>query len=118
MIQRGKQIGTIESWGPFFQIKFDLYINSFGPAAWNGILSFKGNGASKDCCNDGDRVPIVQLNEIGQLVFVNSVNGDGNYNSRHYVQSKKWLRITIEQKLTNDKVRTVRIIGLHKKLQV
>ena len=102
MIERGRLIDTVEAWGPLFKISFDLFINSFGPSAWSSILSFKGNGGSNNCCNNGDRVPIVQLNENGQLYFINSVNGNAHFHTG--VDLNKWHKIEIQQNRIDGKV--------------
>ena len=103
-IERGRLIDTVESWGPFFRITFDLFISSFGPSEWSSILSFKGNGGTSDCCNNGDRVPIVQLSKNGQLYFINSVNGNGNAYFHTAVETNKWYKIEIEQTMIDEKV--------------
>ena len=79
-----------------------MFITSFGPSEWGSILSFKGN--DNNCCNDGDRVPIVQLRSNGQLYFINSVNGEGNYFFYHGVELNKLYKIEIEQKKVDEKV--------------
>ena len=103
-IERGRLIETVESWGPFFRISFDLFISSFGPSEWSSILSFKGNGGTSNCCNNGDRVPIVQLRKNGQLYFINSVNGNGNAYFHTAVDTNKWYKIEIEQTMIDEKV--------------
>ena len=108
MIERGRLIDTVEAWGPLFKISFDLFITSFGPSAWSSILSFKGNGGSNNCCNNGDRVPIVQLNENGQLYFINSVNGNGNAYFHTGVDLNKWHKIEIQQNRMDGKVVTIK----------
>ena len=45
-IQRNKAIGTIDSWGPFFRVSFDLIIHSFRQYEWTSLLAFRGNGAT------------------------------------------------------------------------
>ena len=103
-IERGRKIDTVEAWGPFFRISFDLFITSFGPSEWASILSFKGNGGTNNCCNNGDRVPIVQLHNNGQLFFINSVNGNGNAYFHTAVDTGKWYKIEIEQTRIGGKV--------------
>ena len=48
-IQKNKEIGTIDSWGPFFRVSFDLIIHSY-VNGYSSVLSFKGNGGTYDCC--------------------------------------------------------------------
>jgi len=104
MIERGRLIDTVEAWGPLFKISFDLFITSFGPSAWSSILSFKGNEGSNNCCNNGDRVPIVQLTDYGDLFFINSIDGNGNGYFHTGVELNKWLKIEIQQDRIDGKV--------------
>ena len=104
MIERGRLIDTVEAWGPLFKISFDLFITSFGPSEWGSILSFKGNGGTNNCCNNGDRVPIVQLHNNGELFFINSINGNGNAYFHTAVDLNKWYKIEIEQTRIDGKV--------------
>ena len=103
-IERGRLIDTVEAWGPFFRISFDLFITSLGPYEWGSILSFKGNGGTNNCCNNGDRVPIIQLQDNGELYFINSINGNGNTHFHTAVDLNKWYKIEIEQTKISDKV--------------
>ena len=110
IIEKGKLIETIAAWGPCFKISFDLFITSFGPSEWSSVLSFKGNGATKSCCSNGDRVPTIGLRSDGRLYFANSVNGNGNYLLNGIVQSKWWHKIEIEQTNLNGKVRIKQMV--------
>ena len=104
IIEKGKLIDTFSTWGPFFRISFDLLITSFGPLEYSSVLSFKGNDAANNCCNPGDRVPIIQLHSAGRLCFANSVSGNGNHNFYGNVQLNKWHKIEIEQDKLDGKV--------------
>ena len=110
-ILKGKEIGTIDSWGPFFRISFDLNIHSFstfGQVHASSVLAFKGNGATWDCCANGDRIPFISVSpDSGKPVhlhFANSVNEEGNYYFNHYINFNTWYNIIIEQKSFNGKV--------------
>ena len=107
IIEKGKLLDTFSTWGPFFKISFDLLIKSLGPAQWSSVLAFKGNDASKSCCDHGDRVPLIAVHSAGHLFFSNSVNGDGNYYFQidNIVQLNKWHKIEIEQKQFDWKVK-------------
>merc|ERR1711874_799210 len=99
-VKKGKLIGHIPSWGPYFKISFDLRV--FGRRkGWTNVLSFKGNGGNSNCCNKGDRVPAVFLNEDGRLYIVNSVGGNGNHgfesSNQERIRPGKWYKVTIEQ---------------------
>ena len=102
-IQDNKQIGTIDSWGPFFRVSFDLIIHSLNPIhEGSSLLSFRGNGAVCNNCKNGDRVPALFLhNKHGVLQFSN--NYDNDYRLMD-IFLNNWYNIVIEQKLVNSEV--------------
>ena len=108
VVEKDNEIGTIESWGPHFRVSFEMIIKSFVGAKWTNILSFKGNGATSDCCQPGDRAPAVFLQENKKLlVFSTTVNGNGGF-TFHWnkkVELNKWYKIIIEQISINGKVK-------------
>ena len=99
VVKKDNMIGTIGSWGPYFRISFEMMIKSFGADKMTNILSFKGNGATSNCCQVGDRAPAIFLeNKERYLVFSNPVNGNGRYSYKYRgLQLNKWYKITIEQ---------------------
>ena len=99
-IQWNKEIGTIDSWGPFFRVSFDLIIHSLRQEEWSSLLAFRGNGAICDNCKIGDRVPVLFLNNKDCVIqFSNTVN-----NLLFDVELNNWYNIIIEQKSVNGKV--------------
>ena len=100
-VKKNTEIGTtIPIWGPQFRLSFDLKINSHVAGdKWgsSNILSFKGNGATRKCCNNGDRVPSISVNKRGYLIIASSVNEIGNYYFLHFIKVKNWYNILIEQ---------------------
>ena len=108
VVEKDNEIGTIESWGPHFRVSFEMIIKSFVGAKWTNILSFKGNGATSECCQPGDRAPAVFLQENKKLlVFSTTVNGNGKYTFdwNKKVELNKWYKIIIEQISINGKVK-------------
>ena len=117
VVKKNTEIGTIPSWGPQFRVSFEMMIKSFVGGKWANVLSFKGNGATSNCCKPGDRVPAVFIktnrNKKKYLVFSNSINGNGKYSYKYEnVKLNKWYKITIEQIMENG---TVRIVVLENK---
>ena len=95
-----KEIGTIDSWGPFFRVSFDLIIHSLRQEEWSSLLAFRGNGAICDNCKIGDRVPVLFLNNKDCVIqFSNTVN-----NLLFDVELNNWYNIIIERKSVNGKV--------------
>ena len=64
-IRKNNQIGTIASWGPLFHISFDLMIHSFDheKSEYFSVLAFKGNGGTSNCCEKGDRIPVIMVGD-------------------------------------------------------
>ena len=102
--------GVIGPWGPLYWISFNLIFNSKPTSEQDyNILAFKGNGATRDCCNEGDRVPYLsyhpsETNE--RLTFTSAVGANGNWASDHYltVEINKKYNFVVEQKIENNKV--------------
>ena len=91
-ILQNKEIGTIDRWGPFFRISFNLIIHSYvkgkGKQGWSSVLAF-------------DKKPSIDLNKNGELRFF--------FHQRKYsfvtnVDLNRWYNISIEQKGNNRKV--------------
>ena len=105
-IERNKEIGTIDSWGPVFRISFDLIIHSYvkgkGKQGWSSVLAFEKrtydyNGEMKSV----QKIPTVDFNKKGELrIFFQKRKYTFNSN----VDLNKWYNITIEQKMKFKKV--------------
>ena len=103
-VKRNKLIGAIYFWGPLFRVSLDLIIFSF-TSDWSNILAFKGNGGNNDCCDNGDRVPLVNAGEGGLLQFSHSINGTGNYWTNTNLTANNWYNVVIQQVERNNKAR-------------
>ena len=97
-IMRHKEIGTIDSWGPFFRISFDLIIHSFPKdEKRTNLLVFRGLRAL------GLLLILDSSSTARRIVFISMW-------SRPYqpfffnVESNHWYNIIIEQKSLNEKV--------------
>ena len=102
-IQRNNLLATIDNWGPYFRVSFDLKIHSKVNSVWSSILAFKGNGGSDDLKKYGDRAPaIFYNNKDGYLHFINAVSGNRNYGFNYNIDVGNWYHIEIIQKLNND----------------
>ena len=106
-VRKNNEIGTIDSWGPFFRVSLDLMIHSYNPEnGWSSLLTFKGNGGTTNNIRNGDRIPGIFLNERDKyLTFSNAVEPKKNYQP-HKINLSTWYNILIEQKIVNrNKVR-------------
>ena len=109
-IQENKEIGTIDSWGPFFRVSFDLIIHSLRQEELSSLLAFRGNGATCDQCIIGDRIPALFLNNKGtgkgrdgEIQLSNTVENSKDY--FHFkIELNHWYNIVIEQNSINGKV--------------
>ena len=106
-VQNNKEIGTIDSWGPFFRVSFDLIIHSLHPNnQWTSLLAFRRNGAVCEFCELGD----IFLNNFFGKIHV-SKNGEHLHdffrirNSIIFeIELNQWYNIIIEQKSTRGQV--------------
>ena len=112
VVGENKLLGTIDSWGPLYRVSLDLIVHSHSNTTYSSVLSFKGNGASTDNDNYGDRIPIIQVGNNGYLYLISSVNGDNSYIVKTEIDLNNWYNIIIEQKLINRKVQHLRIFHL------
>ena len=67
-IQEDKLIGTFSKWGPTFEIKFEVKLNSFlnsGPLM--EIIKFTADKG--DCCLLGQRIPAIYLGTVEFLLL-------------------------------------------------
>ena len=101
-------LGTIDGWGPLYRVSLDLIVHSHSSTTYSSVLSFKGNGASTDNDNYGDRIPIIQVRNDGYLYLISSVKGDNSYIVKIEIDLNNWYNIFIEQKLINGKVQHLR----------
>ena len=98
-IVRNKLLGTIPSWGPFFRINCEIYLNSLGSATKSeSVLAFRGNNPISNVGQYGDRVPIIELYN-GKLYFFSALTPPDPKRDHVSVgvQTGKWYKIIIEQ---------------------
>ena len=101
-VKRNNQIGTVASWGPTFRVAVDIIVHS-AVAGWSSILRF--TSTSHNCCNLGDRLPIIHYHSKGYLHITSAVNKNGNYYVNYNIDLKKWYHIEIAQTKMDGKVR-------------
>ena len=101
-IEAENQLGFISKWGPDFVIKFGLYITSFGDGSkeYSDVLHF--TATDQTCCNEGDRIPGVFLNNQENRILVAMWGSfDGGVGNIYYtsgtVDEKRWYDIEIKQ---------------------
>ena len=99
-VQNNKEIGTIDSWGPFFRVSFDLIIHSLHPSnRWTSLLAFRGNGAVCNNCEYGDMVPAIFIdNLVSKIQISNNVDEHLDDHFQFKIELNRWYNIIIEQK--------------------
>ena len=108
-IREDKEIGTIDSWGPFFRISFDLIIHSHDKnVEWTSVLAFIKKGASCVDCNIEDRVILIGLHNNGYVQISNTFENVQEY-FYFDVKLNHWYTIIIEQNSVNRKVMKLKI---------
>ena len=101
---QNKQISTIDVWGPEYRVAVDIIVNSATTAnEYYSILRF--TSTDSDCCNIGDRVPLIFYRRGGSLTFVSAVGENGNFYFHYSIDLKKWYHIEMSQAKKNGKVR-------------
>ena len=94
-VKKNKEIGTIDSWGPFFRVSFDLIIHSLDKGSqWSSVFSFL-HGSGTENIHD---VPSIDLGSDGVLHFKNSVRNEKHWFKWYNVELNHWYNIVIEQK--------------------
>ena len=78
-MKKNNLLQTIDSWGPFFKVTFDLMVHSKPTSHWSGLLAFKGNGGSSNLGKYGDRAPAIFYNKNGYLRFSDALDGNITY---------------------------------------
>ena len=102
-----KDIGTIDSLGPFFRVSFDLIIHSLklkGQYSTNSLD--RSNVLNFMYENDAGKLlefSFIHLHRSGYLEFSN-FDGNINYWFNFNIELSHWYNIIIEQKSVNGKV--------------
>ena len=98
--KRDKEIGTIDSWGPFFRVSFDLIIHSIHPIDKLSVLSFS-HGSGTENVFEILRIFLLNSNMIVKNFF-DKYHKEGEL---HFdIVKKHWYNIIIEQKSIRGKV--------------
>ena len=98
-IGNNRLLDTLPSWGPEFQISFDIKMTSFAGSYYKSIISFTNNPGH--CCAVGERIPAIFLKiDTKQLHVGTQIDSNGNSwaNSKR-VEINTWYNLKITQKL-------------------
>ena len=100
-VQRDKQIGTIDSWGPFFRVSFDLIVHSVPQDRTSSVLDF--------ICETETRttsyVLSISLNRPWLWLYTMELRFENvNIDFKFDVEKDHWYNIIIEQNSFSGKV--------------
>ena len=99
-----RKIETISEWGPEFKISFEVKILNLGDDAYTNIFHFTSTG--NNCCNIGDRIPVLTLHKSGALYLGTQIGNAGNKNIQTAALDKnKLYKIELDQNFNDGKVR-------------
>ena len=98
-IRSNKEIGTIDSWGPFFRVRFDLIIHSLRQDDyWFSVLDFSFKNSIK--------LPGIFLTRSGVLTVGYSINSFNQFHIVNFnVEINVWYNIVIDLNSVNGKVK-------------
>ena len=99
-IQRNKEIGTINIWGPFLRVSFDLIIRSLSQDEWSNVLAFATSETYFQETGKVIHFPSIFLHRSGFLQFESFYFHWFDFN----IELNHWYNINIEQKTLNGKV--------------
>ena len=102
-IQRNNILGSLPVWGPQFQIKVDLKINSWLGHKWGSIFRFTADPEEGNCCQVGQRLPGLwtQYGSTDKLLLATNMDGNGNVvfvNEMGNFQPRMWYSFIISQR--------------------
>ena len=105
LITKDNFFATLPSWGDYFDISMELWIESYSGGnsdGWSELLRF--TATDKDCCSAGDRIPAIFANKNGNIYVVSQIGTNANANKNFSFKTKTWTKVEIKQYPENGKV--------------
>ena len=103
MIEKDNLVATIPSWGYYFEVSLEIWIESFAQdKTWSEL--FKFTSTDKDCCSAGNRIPALFVNKAGFIYVTSQVGSDGDFHKSFHIKPKTWTMVQIKQYPENGKV--------------
>ena len=94
-LQKGKQLASkFDGWGKKYLVEFDIVVNRM-PSKWMNV--FHMTSTDNDCCNHGDRIPAVFVNNAKLFHITASVGGNGNFHHDYNFELNTLYHIEIKQ---------------------
>ena len=102
LIQKDNLVAKLPSWGDYFEVSLQIWIESFAQATWTEVLGFSATG--ENCCSAGDRIPALFVDKAGYIHATSQVGSNGNFAKGFYIKPKIWTMVQIKQYPENGKV--------------
>ena len=92
-----KRLTKLPVLGPQFSLEFSIKVSSYPSSGLANIFHFTSTGA--ECCQVGDRVPAIFLDNRGRLSVAFPLHGDGEeiLKIRKTLYKRRWYKVKIMQ---------------------
>ena len=97
MKSKGNLLKEFNNYGPYYKVEFDITVNTY-PGNCE-VFHFTAN--DNDCCNQGDRYPMLYCNSQPAFWLTSSLNSNANYGKNYFYDVGTKYHIVIEQCLEN-----------------
>ena len=98
LITKDNLVTTLPSWGEYFEVSLQIWVESFSPTGWSELLRF--TASEKDDYSDwkaGARIPAIFVNSAGYIAVRSQVGSNGNFATNVNIKLNTWIRLDIKQ---------------------
>merc|ERR1711970_1234094 len=101
-LEKNKKLDELPFIGKEFSISFELFLDNF-PAADVPYVSVLHFTVGADSGNMGDRIPAVWVKPSKEIHITSAISGNVNSFENYAIETGKWNKIEINQKLVDEK---------------
>ena len=100
-------MATLPTWGPSYRVALSLKISSFDGenlqrGRWAELLRL--TSTNNNCCNIGDRIPLIFTNKNGFIQVATQIDNKGNRWKNINLNENVWYNLELLQSVQNSKV--------------
>ena len=98
LITKDNLVATLPSWGDYFDISMELWIESYSGGntdGWTELLRF--TATDKDLGSAGDRIPAIFAHKDGYIGVRSQVGTNGNAAKNFNIPTQTWTKVEIKQ---------------------
>ena len=98
LITKDNFFATLPSWGDYFDISMELWIESYSGGntdGWTELLRF--TATDKDAGSAGDRIPAIFAHKDGYIGVRSQVGTNGNAAKNFNIPTQTWTKVEIKQ---------------------